>query len=641
MKRFPVLVAAALLINLFFSWSTAHACPYPSVAWYFDSIPSHGSYEFPLDLEPCEEVFIIVITDTSPSLGAALKLRIHNSLGDEIASEIWSAYGSGVTTTLDDLGMRGDECHPAYGVFESLVWDVYSFLIIVINIPRPGYNVGGGSFDEAYPVALLPAFYRGSLCDDEPGQFFKVSLAREQEIYVFGYAEGSSHVGAVYRIDLYDASQQHITTLAMEAAYGKVTYDDSFTNPEPDPADFYLKVWSDVWDVYDFQMILSGTPRDTDGDGIPDRIDNCPLYSNRDQADGDSDEVGDVCDNCPVHPNPGQEDEDDDGMGDLCDPYPNDTDNDGVDNGADNCPTTPNPDQTDGDGDDVGDVCDNCPADSNPEQEDGDDDSMGDVCDPYPNDTDNDGVDNGADNCPTTPNPDQADGDGDGVGDLCDNCPLAPNPDQFDYDGDGIGIVCDDDLDNDGVPNDIDNCPMVYNPDQVDTDGDEIGDECDMSPNCADRDEDGYGAPAGPDCDFPLQDCDDTNPEVNPGTEEICDNGIDDDCDGLADGADVDCVTEFTLELDASFAAGTLTLDYTVGTPEPAGWANYLILIYPSVQFVALWTAPLPAIHPPIDFPVSFPFPSIGWVGFYTALFTEAVVQASDLAWVNTGGSSP
>ena len=144
MKRFTITAVVCVFACCLFFSGTAHACPYPSVAWYFDSISSHGSYEFPLDLEPCEEVFIIVITDTSPSLGAALKLRIHNSLGDEIASEIWSAYGSGVTTTLDDLGMRGDECHPAYGVFESLVWDVYSFLIIVINIPRPDTMWGEG-----------------------------------------------------------------------------------------------------------------------------------------------------------------------------------------------------------------------------------------------------------------------------------------------------------------------------------------------------------------------------------------------------------------------------------------------------------------------------------------------------------------
>lgn len=40
--------------------------------------------------------------------------------------------------------------------------------------------------------------------------------------------------------------------------------------------------------------------RDTDGDGVPDRIDNCPEVSNEDQRDTDMDEVGDACDRCPA-----------------------------------------------------------------------------------------------------------------------------------------------------------------------------------------------------------------------------------------------------------------------------------------------------------------------------------------------------
>ena len=64
------------------------------------------------------------------------------------------------------------------------------------------------------------------------------------------------------------------------------------------------------------------------------------------------------------------------------------------------------------------------------------------------------------------------------------------------------------DEDWDGFPDETDNCPAVHNPDQEDGDGDEAGAACD---------------------------CDDTNPEVYPGREEIPGNGIDDDCDGLVD----------------------------------------------------------------------------------------------------------
>jgi hypothetical protein len=47
---------------------------------------------------------------------------------------------------------------------------------------------------------------------------------------------------------------------------------------------------------------------DTDGDGTPDQLDNCPAVYNAGQEDDDEDGRGDECDNCPALSNPLQED---------------------------------------------------------------------------------------------------------------------------------------------------------------------------------------------------------------------------------------------------------------------------------------------------------------------------------------------
>jgi len=58
-----------------------------------------------------------------------------------------------------------------------------------------------------------------------------------------------------------------------------------------------------------------------------------------------------------------------------------------------------------------------------------------------------------------------------------------------------------------------------------------------LAPDCWDDDGDGYDDEAcGGD------DCDDTDPAVNPGEVETCDNGVDDDCDDLVDLDDPDCL---------------------------------------------------------------------------------------------------
>jgi uncharacterized protein (TIGR03382 family) len=199
---------------------------------------------------------------------------------------------------------------------------------------------------------------------------------------------------------------------------------------------------------------------DRDQDGRKDDRDNCPLASNRDQADGDGDGMGNVCDNCVGAANLDQVDADGDGQGNACDA---DDDGDGLLDAQDNCSGVPNSSQANADGD-----------------------AMGDACDA---DADGDGRNNGNDNCPLIANADQVmpadpssckvDSDGDGVGDTYDVCPAHFNPDQKDTDGDFIGEVCDLDIDNDGIFNEKDNCVAKTNLDQLDEDNDGLGNACD------------------------------------------------------------------------------------------------------------------------------------------------------------------
>ena len=66
------------------------------------------------------------------------------------------------------------------------------------------------------------------------------------------------------------------------------------------------------------EIFLAVCDVDTDGDEIPDTLDNCPGLSNHEQVDTDQDEIGDLCDNCPDDPNSNQEDSNGDGIGDAC-----------------------------------------------------------------------------------------------------------------------------------------------------------------------------------------------------------------------------------------------------------------------------------------------------------------------------------
>ena len=271
-----------------------------------------------------------------------------------------------------------------------------------------------------------------------------------------------------------------------------------------------------VWVAYTDQGKTLSYTDDTDGDGIPDALDNCPFVANADQKDTDGDGIGDACDNCARIANPDQKDTNGNGIGDVCDP---DLDGDGVPDkkdvsgngsrfvsippsqGGDNCPGIPNTTQKV--------TCAALSAGCAKLSKNASGELIGDACNP---DIDGDGIANNLDDCPYYADPAQQgpgalpagtvckiDTDGDGIDDSYDNCPTIANPDQKDTNGNGIGDVCDPDMDGDGVADKKlapdgksfvtlspaehgDNCPLVPNHDQLDSWNAPQGDACNPHP---------------------------------------------------------------------------------------------------------------------------------------------------------------
>ncbi len=94
---------------------------------------------------------------------------------------------------------------------------------------------------------------------------------------------------------------------------------------------------------------------------------------------------------------------------------------------------------------------------------------------------------------------------------------------------------------------------------------------------------------------------------------------------------------EFTFDLAASYESGTLSLDFSLGTPEPSVWSTYLVLTSPTITVFPIWTITLPTIYSPLEVPISFPLPSMGWVGVYTTVTLDSGEEVYELEWVDTG----
>ncbi|MFT4625778.1 MAG: hypothetical protein ACI8PZ_004449 [Myxococcota bacterium] len=293
----------------------------------------------------------------------------------------------------------------------------------------------------------------------------------------------------------------------------------------------------------------------------PDCLGDCPELCG-DSLDNDGDAFIDCADNdcdglCGEQCADGR-DNDNDGLTDCADPDCNqpfcaEKCEDGIDNDADgdvdcddiDCVTPLCPedcfDLFDNDGDGLADCAD-----------DGCDGSCPEVCDDG-RDNDGDGlIDCDDDDCDGLTCPevctDSRDNDNDGLTDCVD-----PDCERFcDTDEDGFldsaagGDDCDD-ADPDTYPGAPEVCDFG-----ADNDCNGLADDDDpgVDPSTAvfifvDRDGDGAGDPASGRLRCPGDglvrnddDCDDTNADRFPANPEVCDDGVDNDCDGLADNAD-------------------------------------------------------------------------------------------------------
>ena len=283
---------------------------------------------------------------------------------------------------------------------------------------------------------------------------------------------------------------------------------------------------------------------DTDGDGVKDCLEECPMDPNKTEPgvcdcgnpdiDSDGDGVLDCNDACPTDPLkivPG--------ICDCLNPEPGSTCDDGNpltmnDMIGDDCICrgTQPPCVVDGDCDD-GDPC-------------TDDVCASGMCENIPKpDSDGDGICDELDICEG--GDDNVDTDMDGVPDFCDIC--EGGDDDVDTDMDGVPDFCDIcvggvdslDMDMDGVPDFCDICEG--GDDTVDTDMDDVPDFCDICAGGVDSlDTDMDGVPDF--CDICEGGDDDVDTDMDgvPDFCDVCDGGDDDvdsDMDGVPDFCDI------------------------------------------------------------------------------------------------------
>ena len=258
-----------------------------------------------INLAPCETIEVREIHDqmNDGNLGTNLRVAYYNNEGLELHSQVLSGFfdknhefPAWTPEPFPWRGVRAPAGLPAYLYVEAVhvlghgspgrpyypTDPVYNFSIT--RAARQNYNLGGTTIQNAPVTPYFPYTYYGSLRVEElQGQYYKFRLEPGQSVRATGLVEGNQNYGALFKLDIYDAVGNLITTnplgWTLVAAYGPKFYTTSFfVNPNPTASDFYVRAQSTLWPVYDFDITLE--------------VEACPVPSENDPNTPDATGMG-------------------------------------------------------------------------------------------------------------------------------------------------------------------------------------------------------------------------------------------------------------------------------------------------------------------------------------------------------------
>ena len=222
---------------------------------------SHG-----VTLAPCETIVIAVSGYGDPQWGGSLKVELFGQTGVRLANSNRACYGActfqvPVESWAPHRGTRGPiSLAQQVLVTGSTSRPPLNYQLTITKVSRPGYNIGGLSFQDAPLLSNFPKTIYGSLYPYEVGQYFRVRLAAGGTLRASGFAEGHPNYGAnlyvyVYRADGTEAAK---IVNGSPAFYGRKAFTSSvYTNNSSQPGEFYVRVFgSNFFPLWDLEMTI-------------------------------------------------------------------------------------------------------------------------------------------------------------------------------------------------------------------------------------------------------------------------------------------------------------------------------------------------------------------------------------------------